>query len=193
MKSPRRYEQRRRAESAAETERRILDATSALFLATGEVPTLEAVASRAGVAVQTVLRRFGSKEGLVEAAAAEARTRVADARGAAPTGDLVGIVANLMDHYAAWGELSLRLQHLEGRSPTASQVLHDARALHRAWVERVFAPQLAALDAGDRPRRLTELVVVTDVYVWKLLHRDQGLARHEHEATLVDLLQRVLA
>src|SRR4051812_40749892 len=107
MKSPPRpYVQRRRAESAAETERRILEAAKEQFLATGDVPTLEAVARRAGVAVQTVLRRFGSKEGLLDAASAHVGDLIADQRGAAPVGDIAGAVANLLDHYAEWGELS---------------------------------------------------------------------------------------
>jgi hypothetical protein len=36
-------------------------------------------------------------------------------------------------------------------------------------------------------------VAVTDVYVWKILHRDLGLPRHEVEAAVVDLVRRTLA
>ena len=54
-----------RAQAVEETRRRILDALIALA---GERPfaeiTLDTVAERAGVSVQTVLRQFGSRDGL---------------------------------------------------------------------------------------------------------------------------------
>ena len=74
------YVQSRRAEAAADTASRILDATAELFLECGDAPTLEAIAQRADVAVQTILRRFGSKEGLQAAAFTAFRQRVVDQR-----------------------------------------------------------------------------------------------------------------
>jgi AcrR family transcriptional regulator len=67
-KKSRAYVQRARAESAAATRRRILDAGRAL-LNESEVPTLSLgdVAGRAAVARSTVYMTFGSKSGLVSA------------------------------------------------------------------------------------------------------------------------------
>ena len=49
----------------------ILDAARALFRADPQLdPSLDAVAARAGVSTRTVIRQFGSKEGLLEAAIA---------------------------------------------------------------------------------------------------------------------------
>ena len=64
---------RQRAESTAATRRAILDAAIALFREEGEPdPSLERVAARAGCSTRSVIRHFGSKEGLLEAAIADA-------------------------------------------------------------------------------------------------------------------------
>jgi AcrR family transcriptional regulator len=62
------YEQSRRAESAAETRRRIVAATiERLHEAPSEPVSVERVAARAGVARSTVYAIFGSRAGLFEA------------------------------------------------------------------------------------------------------------------------------
>lgn len=187
------YVQRQRAASAAETGTRILAAAIELFVEVGAEPTLDAVATRAGVTVQTVLRRYGSKEGLHLAAVADVRARVAESRGAAPVGDIAGAVANLAQHYAEWGDIVLRLLAKESAGPAIGSATQEGRAFHHAWVERVFAPQLEVVEPSSRPRRLAQLVVITDIYAWKVLHRDLGLPNAEVEATLVDLIARLLA
>src|SRR5918997_3412654 len=63
------YRMRARAEAAAETGRRILGAVIELHMERFfDQVSLEDIAERAGVTVRTVIRRFGSKERLVEAA-----------------------------------------------------------------------------------------------------------------------------
>jgi AcrR family transcriptional regulator len=182
------YQQRRRADAAADTAARILAAATALFLEGGAEPTLEAVAARAEVSVQTVLRRFGSKDGLFQAAVEDGTRRVSAARGEAPVGDVPGAIANLVAHYVEWGDASLRLLALEATGSPIAAVTRDGRALHHAWVATVFAPQLA-----DRPGRLSVLIALTDVYVWKILHHDLAHPPDEVERILVDLVERALA
>ncbi|MFL5885485.1 MAG: helix-turn-helix domain-containing protein, partial [Thermoleophilaceae bacterium] len=59
------YRMTARAEAAAATGERILEAAAELFHARPfDEVTLEDVARRAGVSSQTVIRRYGSKEGL---------------------------------------------------------------------------------------------------------------------------------
>jgi AcrR family transcriptional regulator len=66
--APRRYTQRGRAESVAETERRIRAAALELYRQRGvAATTLQAIAARADVARGTVLNHFGSGDGLLEA------------------------------------------------------------------------------------------------------------------------------
>ncbi len=127
------YRMAQRARTTAETGERILDVTTALFL---EAPlaqlTLALVAERAGVTVQTVLRRFGDKEGLVAAAAAREFERVRTQRGRAPVGDPAGAVANLSEHYEAAGAMALRLLEDEHVSPTIGEIAEQGRQLHSA-------------------------------------------------------------
>jgi len=163
------------------------------FSETVTLPTLEVVAERAGVTVQTVLRRFGSKQGLHEAAASRARARIAAERDAAPVGDVEGAIENLLDHYERWGDVALRMLAAEAQVPASEPgSASEGRAFHRGWVERVFSPWLDELTGAAREQRVDQLVAVTDVYVWKLLARDLERSRRRIKATLVDLVTRTL-
>jgi AcrR family transcriptional regulator len=179
-----------RARAAAETGERILDATTSLFV---EVPyarlTLAGVAERAGVTVQTVIRRFGDKERLVAAAAARGRAAVQAQRQEAPVGDLRGIVHNLVEHYEQAGAIALRLLAEEESSPTIAEIAQSGRDLHRQWCARVFAPTLANLRGPARRRRLAQLVAVCDVHTWKLLRTDAGLSRRQVIEALLEILE----
>jgi AcrR family transcriptional regulator len=150
--------------------------------------SLEDVAGRAGVAVQTVLRRFGSKERLIDAASEVVRGRVASQRGEAPVGDVAGAVENLVDHYEEWGESVLRLLAQEERVPAFRKATEAGRDLHREWVERTFAPLLAERAGEERLRLLAELVAVCDVYFWKILRIDLGLDRAQAALALKETI-----
>ncbi len=158
-----------------------------------EAITLEAVAARAGVTLQTLLRRFGSKAGLVAAAAAEGIDRVEAQRGEGPAGDARGAVTNLFDHYEEWGEVALRLLAQEQRFDEIAEITRRGRATHAAWVERVFAPQLARRRGPGHVRRRGQLIAICDVYIWKLLRRDLGLSRAAAEKAVLEIVQALCA
>src|SRR3954447_22909324 len=66
VKGPRTYRSPRRAEQARRTRDRVLDRAVQLFVAGGYGPTtMEAVATAAGVSVETVYKAFGTKAGLI--------------------------------------------------------------------------------------------------------------------------------
>jgi AcrR family transcriptional regulator len=68
VKSRRPYRSRVRAEQAAQTRLRILEASGDLFAARGyAATTIDAVAARAGVAVDTIYAIFGTKKGMLSA------------------------------------------------------------------------------------------------------------------------------
>jgi len=184
------YVQKVRAESAAANGERILASLIELFGETGSPPTLDAVAERAGVTVQTVLRRFGSKQGLREAATARVGGQIAAERDRAPVGDIEGAIDNLLDHYDQWGDVALRMLASETES-SAPAPASEGRAYHRGWVERVFAPFLVDLSGAARGQRVDQLAAVTDVYVWKILVKDLGRSRRRVKQTLVDLVRRL--
>jgi AcrR family transcriptional regulator len=174
-----------RADRAAETGRAILEAALTLFAERWlDQITLDEVAARAGVTVQTVIRRFGTKEGLIAAAGELANTRVSEQRDEAPVGDIAGAIDNLMAHYEEVGDRVLRLLAQEERWPALRPLADAGRVGHRAWVERKFAPFFAAPGIGREPHLLPALVAATDVYVWKVLRRDQGLDRSQTAAVM---------
>src|ERR671921_957304 len=179
------YRMRARAEAAAETGRRILEATIELHRERYfDQVSLEDIAGRAGVTVQTVIRRFGNKERLIEAAAEEGTRQVVRQRDQAPVGDIEGAVENLVDHYEEWADSALRLLAQEERVPAFRSLTDAARAFHYEWVERTFAPLLAKRTGTARRRLLAELIAICDVYFWKLLRRDLGLSREQTELAI---------
>lgn len=182
-----------RANSKADTEKRILEAAERLF---GEQPypqvRLEDIATAAGVSSATVIHRYGSKEALMASVAQSGQKRVREQRDQAPVGDLDGAIANLVEHYEQWGDRTVHLLSQEAAVPLIREVTNRGRELHLEWVERTFAPWLPGSGASRR-RRLSQLVVLTDIYVWKVLRRDRGLARSETEAAMREMVSRLLA
>jgi len=190
MKSTRGYTMTHRARAVGETRQRILDASVALHAErlVADI-SLEDVAGRAGVSVQTVLRHFGSRTGLVEASVEHAREAVVAER-RTPVGDVAAAVRTIVDHYERRGDGVLVMLAQEPHQELMARVTADGRRLHRAWVEEVFAPHLDA--AADRATLTDLLVVATDVYTWKLLRRDRGLARDLTENRIHLLVRSLL-
>lgn len=181
-----------RAQAAAATADRILDAAVELFWERPAETSLENVARRAGVSVQTVIRRFGGRDDLLAAAAGREAERVRRQRDEAPIGDPVGAVRVLVAHYEALGDRVMRLLSEEDRVPGLREIADHGRALHRDWCARLFATALDGRTGAERERRLAKLVAICDVYTWKLLRRDAGLSRRQTELALVELLEPML-
>ena len=187
---PRPYQMRARADAAEATRARIIRAVLELHVERfHDQITLDAIAGRAGVTVQTVLRQFGSRDQLVAAAAEQATKDVIAQRTAAPVGDIGGAVENLLDHYEAWGRSALMLLAQEERVPQFRAIADGGRAAHYAWVERTFAPFLA--ETSD-PHLREELIALTDVFTWKLLRLDLGLDRTETASALASMIRAVV-
>lgn len=172
------YRQSARAESAAATGRRILDAFFArLHEGWLDEITLDEIARAAGVTVQTVIRRFGGKEGLLRAAAERLGEEVTARRDIPADGDPRAHVAAVFGDYEVSGALMLRLLAQEDRWPALKPWLNLGRARHREIVEHHYRRHLEPLPADGRARLVAGLVAVTDVYTWRLLRLDQGLSR----------------
>lgn len=180
---------RERARAAEATGERILDAVVALFPDRPYAQlTLSAVAERAGVSVQTVVRRFGDKDGLVAAAAERQSGAIHAQRDTAVVGDLDSIVDTLLDHYEAEGRLALRLLTDEEAAPAVASITRAGRSFHRDWCRRVFEPWLTSTAGADRRRLLAQLVATCDVHTWQLLHLQEGLGRTQTRRALLELL-----
>ncbi len=143
---PRTYAQGKRAGTTEETRGEILDAAQALFRDERQLdPPLDLVAERAGCSTRSVIRHFGSKEGLMEAAIADATSAAADSRRVAP-GEVEAGLRKLIDHYEADGDEVMRWLASAERYPQVRRVTEIGTGMHREWVEHVFAPDLEGLD-----------------------------------------------
>ena len=183
-----------RARSVLETGARILDAAYAHFVrAFYDEVTLDQIAAEADVTVQTVIRRFGSKEGIVRALAERISPGVVAQREEAPMGDIRGAVTNLVEHYESGGDMALHLLRQEQRVPAYADITDMGKRFHADWCARLFAPWLDGLAGVDRQRRLAQVVATCDVYTWYLLRRQRGLSRRQTELALVELLEGVLS
>ncbi len=184
------YRMTARAQAVGETRRAILDAVIALHgeRLSGEI-SLADVGERAGVSVQTVLRHYGSREGLIEAALEAASADVEDERRVAP-GDVSGGVRAVVEHYELRGDGVLLLLAQERTQALAARVTRQGRSLHRRWVTDTFGPLLPT--GRGRAEAVDLLVVATDVYTWKLLRRDGGLSPARTRARMERLVRAVL-
>jgi AcrR family transcriptional regulator len=179
-----------RAEAKAATRERILEAAVAVGeeVPFGEV-TLKAVAERAGVSVQTVLRHFGSSDDLFVAAVVHMGTQMAGDRDVEPDWPLERIVGVLVDHYERFGERILRMLGQEERHPQIKAFTDLGRTYHAQWCADAFAPALAPLRGARRERRLSQLIVATDLYTWKILRLDRGLPPAEVKRAIRELIE----
>ncbi len=155
--------------------------------------TLDDIAREAGLTVRTVLRRFGSRDGVLEAAFAKLGDEIQSLRQPTPLGNVARALSSLLDQYEQMGDLNIRALEEEDQLPLLHRMLERGRAYHREWLRDVFSPGLAGVAAAERERRLTALYAATDIYLWKLLRRDLKLDRAQTEDTFSRLVSGVLA
>jgi AcrR family transcriptional regulator len=183
------YRQTRRADATERTRAAILIAARGLFREDPQLdPSLEALAERAGVSTRTVIRQFGSKEGVMEAAIT-AGVEDAEATRHAEPGDVPGAVRAIVTHYEAMGDEVMRWLALADRLPMVRRVTERGVESHLEWVDAVFAPDLEGLPRAGRKARRAALATATDVYVWHLLRRREGLGREATEAAVLGLVE----
>lgn len=155
--------------------------------------SLAALAARAGVTKQTLLRHFGSKEGLLIQALVRGAAQVLDERWNAPVGEIDGAIENLLDHYELWGRRARKIGAWQDAPSVLGKLSQAGRQVHYQWIEFAFAPQLEGLDEAAFARLRAELVVVCDVQTWWVLSHDLELPRAEVKAILTDMAKRAVA
>ena len=148
----------------------------------GSESSLESIAQSAGVTKQTLLRHFGSKDGLLEAGASPGVRRGRDAAaqrahrrhpggGRQPPRPLRGA--------RRAGDAHRR--HARSAAPLAD-LAQRSRQFHYDWIEHAFGRWLAPRGAA-RARVRAALIALCDVQTWWILAHDLGLARAEVRAT----------
>lgn len=186
------YHMAARAEGVAKTQHAIMQATIEQFLQAGtEGLTLDAIARSARVTVQTVIRHFGSKQGLVTRTVEHARADILSARRVEPVGGVGAAIHTLLAAYEAFGDLNWQLLR-EAHDPAIAALLMEAREIHRGWLAQVFAAYIPRR-GGERERRLQLLFGATDFYVWKLFRRDLGLSAAQTERSMRSTVEALCA
>jgi AcrR family transcriptional regulator len=146
MESSRTYTKVARAEAEEQTRAALIAAADEAFLSgPWERASLESRGQSAGVTKQTLLRHFGSKDGLLEQTLRLAVAEVEHQRFSAPTDDILGAVDNLLDHYEDRGGRAMRSTNLNVGGPLAELAQVVGGAGPGAW-------------SADRHLRRAELV-----------------------------------
>jgi AcrR family transcriptional regulator len=197
------YEQKARAESAAETRRRILDGIyECLREEPSTPPSVGEIARRAGVARSTVYLDFGSRAGLFDAFAQELWQRsglpnlqeavnVPDAR----EGVLGGIRAGV-DIFAADRDVFNTLFAMTKLDPDAVggavERIEERRAEGMAWASRRLARQ-KQLKPGVSARRAAHVLwLVASFEAFDLLYTGRGLSAPETARILADTFENAV-
>ncbi len=190
--SSRPYSKLARAEAEERTRAALIAAADEAFLSgPWERTSLESIAQSAGVTKQTLLRHFGSKDGLLEQTLRSAMAQVEAQRLSAPTDDIPGAIDNLLDHYEERGGRAMRSTNLDVDGPLG-EVARIARQFHYEWIDHAFGRWLASASSAERARLRGALIALCDVQSWWILAHDLGLSRGEVRATLILGIRRLL-
>ena len=148
----------------------------------------------AGVSVQTILRAFGSKDGLLvktleyEAPAALDFSVYSNIK----IEDLDQLVTTLFKIYEKIGDLVIHALAHEHRSPEFQKSLDVGRDFHKALVSGAFGIYIHRRPLSERSVLFHALLTATDIYMWKILRRDEVLSFDASVATVVLTLKSLI-
>jgi AcrR family transcriptional regulator len=179
----------KRAQNAARTRDNIISATEKLLAEKSlEEISLNAIASQAGVTVQTVLRHMDSRDGCLQAVAEKVHIRVKKQRAINENENISDAIENLIAHYEKEGKLVLNILAQEQSTDSfASELTTIGRNYHRKWVEKCFKPYLD----NRKPEVIDCLIVATDIYTWKLLRKDLGRTRSQTKKAVLKMVNNL--
>ena len=192
MSPSRTYQKKARAEAEQATGEAILDAAwSAFSIEPFDRVTLQKIAQESGVTVQTVIRRYGSKEDLFSHLAEREGKRIIAERKVPKNGELTTALSVLIQHYERDGDTITNLVHQEHLFEPIREIVAKGRRVHREWVEKQFRHLLENLSEPERGQALHAAIAATDLSTWKLLRRDYGLKPVAVAAVMKQLLNGI--
>ncbi len=192
--SKRPYKMSKRAETAAQTASDIFVATADLWRERSIADiTLDVIAARANVSVRTIIRRYGSKEGLFEACIQNNAADMKSDREKAEVGNVESIIRYLLEDYEMHGDAVIRTLAMEDQLDIARRVLEAGRIYHREWCERMFSPFLPDKKDMSYERELMAFSAATELYLWKLLRRDLKHSLDETQSLFLRLVNGLIA
>jgi AcrR family transcriptional regulator len=190
--SPRNYDMSKRAAAAAQTRKRIVDATLELHGEQGIAATSwDEIAARAGVGVGTVYRHFPSLDELIPACGEVAMQAVALPDPSAvpamfedsekPVARIERLVGEAFAIYERGAPQLRAIRREAGVHPLVTEDRDAFEASLSALVDTALAP----LDVTQQDRAVARALV--DLNTWDAL-RDQGLGPAESVAAVSDML-----
>lgn len=194
MKTEKRnYTQTKRAEATAATRQRIMQSLVELWMERDlDSITLQTIAQVAQTTVQSIIRHFGSKDGLIDAVIEERASGIETTRDANRATDLDSALVALVDHYERDANAVLRTLAISHTSVAAQKVVDHGMRVHREWCGDCL-DRFSIGDAGKSSRiTLDALVAATDIHVWKLLRRDLGRSKADVLRTMQHLARSVI-
>jgi len=183
---------------AERSHRDIIAAALALVRETGEPPSPEAMAERAGVSRRTIFRLFDDLDALHAKLIAFQRAEVLErfpppVDVAAP---LPERVRALVLHRAAMFEYILPLRIVAERRahqlPVVAEALRQARQNMRAHLELMLGDVFADLPAARRRDRFDEAELLLSVGAWRHLRQEQGRSRAAATRVLLGAIRRLV-
>lgn len=183
-----------RADEAERTGERILNAMLQRFatLPYGQI-RLEDVATDAGVTVQTVIRRFGSKSALLVTVVERELGKIVASRAASAGATPRATVDALADHYELYGALILKMYAEADLAEGLGETAKYGRAYHVDWCRTAFAAAAEhGADDAKRERRLSQIVAVCDARTWSILRLESGLSIAQTKRALYEMLSPIL-
>lgn len=156
--------------------------------------TLQKVAKVAEVSVQTILRAFSSKEGLLTASLNAQPSEAAEDFLADTTGseNVPVMMSVLYDFYDKIGDTVMKRLADEAHLPELAAANAVGREFHRKFVNQRFAHELDNLREEERHVLFNALMAVTDLYVWRVLRRDEGLDPDAAKRVVTLLVSRTI-
>src|SRR6185503_7436726 len=140
------YRMTARAASVGVNEGRILDAAYGLFLERMfDQVSLQEIARVAGVGIQTVIRRFHTKERLFAAMIERRMPELAEEREGVLADPGLTAMERLAGQYERLGDGWLRVMSQEQRVQQIQVVVEVGRRFHHDWVEREYGPLLTSI------------------------------------------------
>jgi TetR/AcrR family transcriptional regulator, regulator of autoinduction and epiphytic fitness len=156
-------------------------------------PTSEQIAQRAEVSERSLYQHFPTREELLLAAwqLGRAQGRSAPIPRSLSLGERIGAIADTRAKlWEVLGPSERAIRRCDDR--TAAAALAEERDRDRAELARLFDPEIAGLEAGQRMVTCAGLATVCGWSTWEALRVEQGLSVDDARQTLACLLRLLL-
>jgi AcrR family transcriptional regulator len=162
------YRSELRAEQAAETRKRILDATLRVMAGGVATVSIPAVAREAGVSVPTVYRHFGTKSGLLKALYPHLMPRIGMYDMAPPTSvaEFRNAIRAIFERLDAHDDLARVAMASPAAKQARSATMPDRLRFTRQFVGTI-APELPKTDRDRIARVMVVLTMSSALRTWR--------------------------